>query len=141
MGPPRMNSSMVPRSETVMRDPPRFLFVHVNKRCNLKCQHCNFWQLDDDDKGNYLSWPRKRDVIQEFAELNPRGSVVTCGGESMLDLEDYFAISIECKRLGLKSISVINGTRIRDAALAERMVDEGPREVSVSLNSHREALH
>jgi MoaA/NifB/PqqE/SkfB family radical SAM enzyme len=121
--------------------PPRFLFVHVNKRCNLKCQHCDFWQLDDDDKPNYLSWPRKRDVIREFAELNPRGSVVTCGGESMLDLEDYFAIPVECRELGLKSLSVVNGTRIRDAALADRMIEQGPHEISVSLNSHRPELH
>ncbi|HVM79270.1 MAG TPA: radical SAM protein [Stellaceae bacterium] len=124
-----------------MRDPPRFLFVHVNKRCNLKCQHCNFWQLDDDDKPNYLSWERKRDIIREFAAMSPAGSVVTCGGESMLDLEDYFDISSECKRLGLKNLSVINGTRVRDEALADRMIDEGPKEISVSLNSHRAALH
>jgi len=124
-----------------MRQPPRFLFVHVNKRCNLKCQHCTFWQLNDDDRDNYLSWPRKRDVIREFAAMNPSGSVVTCGGESMLDLEDYFAISIECKALGLKNLSVINGTRIRDDALADRMIHEGPKEISVSLNSHRPELH
>jgi MoaA/NifB/PqqE/SkfB family radical SAM enzyme len=115
--------------------------VHVNKRCNLKCQHCTFWQLNDDDRDNYLSWPRKRDIIGEFAAMNPSGSVVTCGGESMLDLEDYFAISIECKALGLKNLSVINGTRIRDEVLADRMIHEGPREISVSLNSHRPELH
>jgi MoaA/NifB/PqqE/SkfB family radical SAM enzyme len=113
----------------------------VNKRCNLKCQHCDFWQLNDDDKPNYLSWPRKRDVIREFAELNPHGSVVTCGGESMLDLEDYLAIPMECRRLGLKSLSVVNGTRIRDEVLADRMIREGPHEISVSLNSQRPELH
>jgi len=29
-----------------MLPPPRFLFVQVNKRCNLRCQHCDFWLLD-----------------------------------------------------------------------------------------------
>ena len=124
-----------------LRDPPRFLFVQVNKRCNLRCQHCDFWHFNDDDKPNYLNWARKRDVIREFAALNPRGSVVTCGGESMLDLEDYFAISVECRQLGLKNLSVVNGTRIRGEAIADRMIEAGPHEISVSLNSHRPELH
>ncbi len=136
-----MTSSALGRLQPPARTAPRFLFVHVNKRCNLKCLHCDFWRLNDDDKRNYLSWPRKHEVIREFAELNPRGSVVTCGGESMLDLEDYFAIPIACRQLGLKSLSVVNGTRIRDEALADRMIREGPHEISISLNSHRPELH
>jgi len=35
-----------------MFPPPQFLFVHVNKRCNLRCQNCDFWELDDSDKHN-----------------------------------------------------------------------------------------
>jgi len=117
------------------------MFVHVNKRCNLRCQHCDFWMLNDDDKPNYLPWPRKRQILAEFAEMSPGGSIVVCGGESMLDLDDYFAITTECNALGLKSLSVVNGTRIRDDRLADRMMIDGPDEVSVSLNSHLEALH
>jgi MoaA/NifB/PqqE/SkfB family radical SAM enzyme len=120
---------------------PQFLFIHVNKRCNLKCQHCSFWQLNDDDKNNYLSWSRKKEILSEFAGLSPGSSVVTCGGESMLDLEDYFAISKECRHLNLKNLSVANGTRIRDLDMAKRLISEGPHEISISLNSHLEALH
>jgi MoaA/NifB/PqqE/SkfB family radical SAM enzyme len=32
--------------------PPRFLFLQVNKRCNLRCVHCAFWRDNDDDKPN-----------------------------------------------------------------------------------------
>ncbi|MDZ4867901.1 MAG: radical SAM protein [Alphaproteobacteria bacterium] len=121
--------------------PPRFLFVQVNKRCNLRCQHCDFWMLDDADKPNYLPWARKRQILAEFAQLSPGGAVVICGGESMLDIDDYFSITTTCRTLGLKSLSVVNGTRIRDARMADRMIVDGPDEVTVSLNSHREALH
>lgn len=121
--------------------PPLFLFVHVNKRCNLRCQHCDFWKLDDHDKPNYLPWRRKEEIIAEFAEMNPSGKVVICGGESMLDLEDYFAISRKCRSLGLRALSVINGTRVRNAAMADRLITEGPHEISVSLNSPRAAEH
>jgi MoaA/NifB/PqqE/SkfB family radical SAM enzyme len=124
-----------------MLPPPRFLFVQVNKRCNLRCQHCDFWTLDDDDKPNYLSWPRKQEILREFGAMNPQGAVVICGGESMLDLEDYFSITTECKSLGVRCLSVVNGTRIRSASMAERMILEGPTEISISLNSHRPDLH
>src|SRR5581483_2106613 len=125
----------------MLPSPPQFLFVHVNKRCNLRCQHCDFWMLNDDDMSNYLSWERKREILHEFSGMNPHGSVVICGGESMLDLEDYFAITTECKTINLRAISVVNGTRIRSSLLADRMIIDGPNEISVSLNSHRADLH
>jgi MoaA/NifB/PqqE/SkfB family radical SAM enzyme len=124
-----------------MTAPPEFLFLQVNKRCNLRCEHCDFWKLDDDDRPNYLSPARRRELLAEFAELRPGGKVVICGGESMLDLEDYFDIAGTSRVLGLRCLSVINGTRVRDRERAERMIREGPHEISVSLNSHRAELH
>ncbi|QQS14718.1 MAG: radical SAM protein [Rhodospirillales bacterium] len=121
--------------------PPRFLFVQANQRCNLRCGHCAFWRRDDKDRANYLSAARQREIFEEFAQLNPRGGVVICGGEPMLDLEEYFFMARECRRLGLKGISVVNGTRIRSAATAERMIAEGPHEISISLNSHDPEVH
>jgi MoaA/NifB/PqqE/SkfB family radical SAM enzyme len=121
--------------------PPDFLFLQINKRCNLRCQHCDFWKLDDNDRPRYLSLGRRREVLEEFAELRPGGAVVICGGESMLDLEDYFAVAGDCRALGLRCLSVINGTRVRDTERADRMVVSGPHEISVSLNSHRADLH
>ena len=120
---------------------PRFLFLQVNKRCNLRCVHCTFWKDDDSDKANYLDQAGKRRLIQEFAAMNPRGAVVICGGESMLDLDDYFALCRDTRAAGLTAISVVNGTRIRSPKMAERMILEGPHEISVSLNSHRRELH
>jgi hypothetical protein len=49
---------------------PRFLFIEVNKRCNLKCLHCDFWLRTDDDRDRYLSVPGRSAVIAEFAELS-----------------------------------------------------------------------
>jgi len=122
-------------------NPLRFLFLQVNKRCNLKCQHCSFWQENDDDRPQYLDRAGKRRLMGEFAAMNPRGAVVVCGGESMLDLNDYFDIPHACRELGLTCISVVNGTRIRSEEMAERMILEGPHEISVSLNSQRPELH
>ena len=76
--------------------PPRFVFMEVNKRCNLRCTHCDFWQRDDDDKANYFSTERKMAIMDEFSSMNPNGNIVVCGGEPMLDLEDYFNICKGC---------------------------------------------
>ena len=121
--------------------PPRFLFLQINKRCNLRCLHCEFWRDDDADRDSYLAPAARRRLIGEFAGLNPMGAVVICGGEAMLDIADYFDVCAETRRQGLTSVSVINGTRVRTAAMAERMILEGPHEISVSLNSHRRELH
>ncbi|MGP8231679.1 MAG: radical SAM protein [Methylovirgula sp.] len=124
-----------------MRSPPRYIFIETNRRCNLKCEHCSYWHEKDADAANYLPLPRKLEVLGEFHELNPQGAMVTCGGESMLDLETYFGLMGECRRLGLTALSVVNGTRIQTAEMADRMIVEGPHEISISLNSPRREVH
>lgn len=121
--------------------PPRFVFMEVNKRCNLRCTHCDFWHRDDADKANYFSTQRKLAIMDEFSTMNPNGNIVVCGGEPMLDLEDYFDICKGARDRGLRILSVVNGTRIRRGEMAERMIREGPHEISISLNSHDPALH
>ncbi|MGE0847397.1 MAG: radical SAM protein [Flavobacteriaceae bacterium] len=121
--------------------PPRFLFTEINKRCNLRCGHCDFWQRDDDDRVNYLSRERRSEIFEELAEISPDAAVVICGGEPMLDLEEYLFVTGRCRELGLTTLSVVNGTRIRNLAMAERVMREGPDEISISLNSHVAADH
>jgi hypothetical protein len=73
--------------------------------------------------------------------LNPDGTVVICGGESMLDAEGYFSVAGECNRLGLGCFSVINGTRVQTEEMADRMISEGPSEITLSINSHKPEVH
>lgn len=124
-----------------MRSPPRYIFIETNRRCNLKCEHCCYWHESDADQANYLPLARKLDILAEFQALNPKGAMVTCGGESMLDINTYFGLMQECRRLGLTALSVVNGTRIQTAEMADRMIAEGPHEISISLNSQRRDLH
>ena len=120
---------------------PKFLFLITNDRCNLKCNHCMYWKHNDLlHPGDIGTW-RRCELIQEFAKINPAGSVVICGGESMLDLEAYFAICQTCRDVNLTCLSVINGTMITDLYMAKRMVLEGPSEVSVSFDDWTEQDH
>ncbi len=122
------------------RSAPKFIYIRINRRCNLRCTHCDYWTRNDDDKPQQLSIERKLELLEEFAEIGG-ATMVTCGGEPMLDIDEYFALMQKCRSLGLKALSVINGTRVHNAAMADRMIAEGPSEITVSLDSHVEEVH
>jgi MoaA/NifB/PqqE/SkfB family radical SAM enzyme len=124
----------------MMRPPPRFLYLQVNKRCNLRCEHCEFWTRKDDTEA-WQDGAQIGALIEEFSEMNAKGAVVLCGGEPMLSLDRYFGIAGHARQHGLKSLSVVNGTRIRNMAMARRMIADGPDEIAISLNSQRPDLH
>lgn len=123
-----------------MIPPPRFVFTELNKRCNLRCEHCNYHLRNDDSREFYLGQQRIEEIAAEFAELNPAGTLVTCGGEPMLDIEDYFHYTTTARRFGLQCFSVVNGTRVTRTN-AERIVCEGPTEITVSIDSPFEEKH
>lgn len=59
----------------------------------------------------------------------------------MLDEDTYFAVCATSRKLGLRTLSVVNGTQIRDEEEAHRVVTEGPDEVSVSLDHPDPVVH
>lgn len=121
--------------------PPRFLFVHLSESCNLKCQHCLYWQPVTHDTTDNFPLEKKIELLSEFSAMNPRGVVVTCGAESTMDLEGFYRFTVACHALGLRCVSVSNGTKVNTDSTARRMVLEGPTELSISIDSHHEALH
>lgn len=118
--------------------PPRFLFLTINEVCNLRCLHCLYWRSK---RHPQISLGRQLELVKEFSELSPGGTVVICGGEPMLDETAYFSVCATSRQLGLRTLSVINGTQIRDHRDAQRMIDEGPDEVSVSLDHPDPRIH
>ena len=126
--------------------PPRFLFMHLYGSCNLRCGHCTFWQRPH-TLNQHAGWQhaqylhRREEILNEFASLNPKGAVVTHGGETMLDWDDYFLFCKMCRERSLKLLSVCNGTMIFSPERALKVVLDGPSEVSVSLDSPRALVH
>lgn len=117
----------------IRTEPPKFLFLQTNQRCNLRCTHCSYWLNKDSDKANYLSTGERLAFLTAFQRLGGK-VMVTCGGEPMLDLDAYYALTVGCHELGLRCFSVVNGTRIHNRRAAERMVVEGPSEITISLD-------
>lgn len=103
----------------------RYLFLQLNRGCNLRCTHCDFWKLREVPDG--LSEPALLAILDEFADLaGPEGRVVSCGGEPMLALERYFLVAERARKRGLGFLSVTNGSLIKGRPIAERLLREGP---------------
>lgn len=120
--------------------PPQFLFLSINEMCNLRCGHCDYWTVKKPTLSD-TSLTRQLEIVSEFAELAPGAAVVICGGEPMLDPATYFSVCRTARDLGLRTLSVTNGTLIVSPEDARRVVTEGPDEVSVSLDSPDPEVH
>jgi MoaA/NifB/PqqE/SkfB family radical SAM enzyme len=123
-----------------MRQPPSYLFVDINRRCNSRCRTCQYWAAPD-EASRSISLQQRRTILEEFADLSPTGTVVLCGGEKLLAPREYFDASATCRRRGLRCISVSNGSTIQTSRMAERILLEGPHEISISINSPRAEIH
>ena len=80
------------------------------------------------------------EIVDEFAELNPRGRVFLGGGECLLTPERLFALTRRCSALGLRSYVATNGSLI-DEAMAESLILEGADCIALSLNSLHAKVH
>lgn len=67
-------------------------------------------------------------------------TVVTCGGEPMLDIEPYFDLMRACREAGLGCLSVINGTQVTPEN-ASFMLTDGPSEITVSFDHWQATEH
>lgn len=120
---------------------PSFLFLEVNQQCNLHCKHCFYWTRDEVAEPSHISVARRQEIIDEFHELNPHGTLVICGGESTMNPERFWPITTRARELGLRCFCVMNGTSITGPAEAEQMILDGPTEITISMNSHLESVH
>ncbi len=88
-----------------------------------------------------MTHERLCEIIKEFVQLSPYGTVVTCGGEPMIDTEKWFRLSRVTQEQGLKFLSVSNGTFIQTPEMAERVILEGSDEITISLDHFIPEIH
>lgn len=119
-------------------NPPKFLFLSINEVCNLRCLHCTYWQSSLEPQ---TTLARRIEIVQELADLSPEANVVICGGEPMLDPSTYFEICRTSRRLNLRTLSVVNGTQIRNTEDALHVIEDGPDEISISLDHPTPEIH
>jgi MoaA/NifB/PqqE/SkfB family radical SAM enzyme len=100
-----------------------------------------YWTREEVVLPTHISIEQRSDIIAEFSTLNPQGAVVICGGEALMNPERYWPITRQCRSLGLRCLSVMNGTMVTDLRFARRLLTEGPSEITISLNSYIPEVH
>src|SRR5690606_30045499 len=92
------------------------------------------------EKPNFLTTEEKVSTIKEFKELNPFGTVIISGGETMLKIDEFFTLTELCRSLKLNSMAVTNASLINEENY-ERLLLNGPNLLIISLDSHLEVVH
>ena len=118
--------------------PPKYLYIVLTTRCNLHCQQCYIWTLDESQEN--VSVDDLCSVIQEFYELNHTGRVIITGGEPLTDPDSFFKLTSLCRELGLFCAINTNGTYI-NPSIASRVFTEGPNHFVISLDSQFQEVH
>lgn len=119
--------------------PPQSLFIEITTECNLRCKHCHLWMTKEEEKES-LTTREKSELIFQFYMLNPRGTVILTGGETMKKSDEFFTLSQRCRSLNLPCSFNSNATFINEDNL-ERLLFHGPNYIIVSLDSHIEKIH
>ncbi len=117
---------------------PKMLCLEVTRECNLRCRQCHIWEGKDPD--NTLSGEEHTRIVEEMAALSPGATIALASGETMLKCKDFFAITSACSRRGLHCFVNTNGTFLNDRNV-DRLLEDGPSTLSISLDSNRGELH
>lgn len=121
--------------------PPKYMLVQPNLTCNLRCQHCHLWRNTDPRRKTDEFAPLRLRAVREFAEISPRGTVITCGGEPLVEPGHYFDLCQTAREAGLTSMSVLNGTLTKTQEQADDLLARGADEISLSLDHPDEEKH
>jgi MoaA/NifB/PqqE/SkfB family radical SAM enzyme len=94
-----------------------------------------------EDSLNAMTTAERVEMIRQFGELNPHGTVIIPGGEVMMDLPELFALAGACKAAELELVINSNGSYVVDEEIARKVVESGITRLSVSLDSHIPEIH
>src|SRR5881392_4028355 len=104
---------------------PLTVSIEVTKRCNARCDFCDYWKISDRDEMTDFT-----DVVRRFDPL----VVVFTGGEPMLR-RDLVPLVRQIKELpGFRYITVLtHGGFLTDAKIKE-LVSAGVNQINISMN-------
>lgn len=126
-------------SSQLSNNPPISLFIEMTHECNLHCRMCHLWKTKEDPT-QAISTHEKLNMIEQFKTMNPKGTVVLTGGETMKKMGDFLSISRKCTEHGLTCSANTNGTHITEP-IAKKLVEAGPKYLVVSLDSIQSSTH
>jgi MoaA/NifB/PqqE/SkfB family radical SAM enzyme len=104
---------------------PLTVSIEVTKRCNARCDFCEFWHTEDRDEMTDF-----RDVVRRFEPL----VVVLTGGEPLLR-RDLIKLVREIRGMpGFRYITLLTNGGLLSEKKVSALVEAGVNQINVSLN-------
>jgi MoaA/NifB/PqqE/SkfB family radical SAM enzyme len=104
---------------------PISVSIEVTKRCNARCDFCDYWKISDRDEMTDFT-----DVVRRFDPL----VVVFTGGEPMLR-RDLVPLVKQIKDLpGFRYITVLTHGGFLTETKIKELVDAGTNQINISMN-------
>jgi len=114
---------------------PRYVVVHVNDRCNSRCNTCFIWKSDVKDiSKNFIL-----DFLETSLRYCGRVPVTFTGGEPLLRRDIYEMISFTQQQRGLPRI-ITNGLLLSSSNI-DKLSRSGIESITISLNGVNEQIH
>jgi len=114
---------------------PVYVKIKLTWVCNLRCTMCNVWRQG---RENHLTTSVVQALADELADLGTR-KVHLSGGE-VLTRSDVFEVVKAFSSRGMRINLTTNGTLLSPES-ADRLVESGVNNVSISLDGATPAIH
>jgi MoaA/NifB/PqqE/SkfB family radical SAM enzyme len=92
------------------------------------------------EEPNSLSLSEKIELINQFQKLNPNGTIILSGGETMKKTDEFFSLSNLGRELNMSLIANTNGSFIRPDNY-EMIFTHGPEYLIISIDGSRSEIH
>jgi len=116
---------------------PITFYAIINERCNLKCQHCDYWRLEQYQEE--LSTEQWQKSLLSIRQLVGRYSINFSGGEPFLR-KDMIDILRFCHEHGIQSGVTTNGSTLTENN-AKKLVAAHPFNVNISCDAPNREVH
>jgi len=104
---------------------PVFLNLEVTKRCNARCQHCDYWKPPHE--------PELKDYAPVIQKINPLIISLT-GGEPLVRKDIFDLIQNIKEKGGWFYLTLVTNGAILDLEKAEKLKNAGIDQLSISLD-------
>lgn len=108
--------------------------IDLTERCNIRCRHCI---LDVNEPGKPPGWAVIERLITEAADLQEIQEIAFVGGEPFLEYQTLVKSVALCRRKGLRSSVVTNGSWAKNADAAKKMLGELDGLTTLSVSTDR----
>jgi len=109
----------------------------INERCNVKCQHCGYWRLEDYQQE--LSTQQWQNTLLNLKKLVGNFSINFSGGEPFLR-SDMIDLLNFCHQQGIRSGVTTNGSTLTRNNV-KKIVATHPFNINISCDAPNSEIH